>query len=138
MIFAREISPTLTSLVKKIDAETEKNKSAKMGSFVVFLSNDEKGMEEKLKSLASKEGIKNTVLAIDNVAGPEGYNISKDADVTVVLYTKRNVKANHAFRKGELNDSAVSSIVKDVTKILPDKDEKKGDAKKAEKKPAAK
>ena len=131
MIFAREISPTLTSLVKKIDAETEKNKSAKMGSFVVFLSNDEKGMEEKLKSLASKEGIKNTVLAIDNVAGPEGYNIAKDADVTVVLYTKRNVKANHSFRKGELNDSAVSSIVKDVTKILPDKDEKKGEAKKA-------
>ncbi|MFN6052232.1 MAG: hypothetical protein ACK47R_15500, partial [Planctomycetia bacterium] len=110
MIFAREISPTLTSLVKKIDAETEKNKSAKMGSFVVFLSNDEKGMEEKLKSLASKEGIKNTVLAIDNVAGPEGYNIAKDAEVTVVLYTKRNVKANHAFRKGELNESAVSSI----------------------------
>ena len=131
MIFAREISPTLTSLVKKIDAETEKNKSAKMGSFVVFLSNDEKGMEEKLKSLASKEGIKNTVLAIDNVAGPDGYNIAKDADVTVVLYTKRNVKANHSFRKGELNDSAVSSIVKDVTKILPDKDEKKGEAKKA-------
>lgn len=133
MIFAREITPALTSLVKKIDAETAKNKSARMGSFVVFLSNDEKGMEDKLKALATKEGIKDIVLSIDNVAGPEGYNIAKDAEVTVVLYTKRNVKANHAFRKGELNDAAVSAIVKDVAKILPEKDEKK-----SEKKPAAK
>ena len=50
MIFAREVSDNLTSLVKKIDAETAKNKKAKMGSFVVFISQDEK-LGDKLKDL---------------------------------------------------------------------------------------
>ena len=118
MIFAREITDDLTSLVKKIDAETGKNKSARMGSFVVFLSNDE-GMEEKLKELAKKEGLKHTILTLDNPAGPRGYNITKDADVTVVLYNKRTVKANHAYKKGEFKAKDVETITKDVSKILP-------------------
>ena len=73
---------------------------------------------------AKKENIKSLVLAIDNVAGPQAYNIAKDAEVTVVLYNKRTVKANYAFRKGELNEKAVEAIVKDIPKIL-EKDEKK-------------
>src|SRR5260370_847414 len=71
MIFAREISDNLTSLVKKIDEATAENKSNRMGSFVVFLSNDE-GLEQKLKDLATKEGLKHTNLTIDNAAGPRG------------------------------------------------------------------
>ncbi len=120
MIFAREVSDSLTSLVKKIDAETAKNKSAKMGSFVVFLTDDEK-LESTLKSLATKEGIKSTVLSIDNPAGPSKYEVSKDADITVVLYNKRKVAANHAFKKGELNSKAIEAIVADIPKILPSK-----------------
>lgn len=119
MIFAREMTGPLTSLVKKIDAATAKNSSCNMGSFVVFLSDDE-GMEGKLKAFAEKEGIKELVLSIDNPAGPKGYNISKDADVTVVLYTKRKVVENYAFKKGELDDAAVEKIVADVKKILPE------------------
>src|SRR4051812_47786492 len=103
MIFAREITGPLTSLVKKIDEETAKHSDARMGSFVVFLT-DEEGLDKKLKELADKEKIEKTALAIDNPAGPKGYNIAKDADVTVVLYSKKNVKANYAFKKGELND----------------------------------
>jgi len=119
MIFAREITDDLTSLVKKLDAETGKNKSARMGSFVVFLSNDE-GMEEKLKDLAKKEGLKNIILTLDNPAGPRGYKVTKEADVTVVLYNQRTVKANYAFKKGELTSKDVDKIVKSVPKILPD------------------
>ncbi len=118
MIFAREVSDGLTSLVKKIDAETAKNKSAKMGSFVVFLTDDEK-LEGSLKTLADKEGLKSCVLSIDNTAGPKGYEVAKDADITVVLYNKRKVEANFAFKKGELNSAAIEKIVAAVPKILP-------------------
>ncbi len=129
MIFAREVSDSLTSLVKKIDAETAKNKSAKMGSFVVFLTDDEK-IEGSLKSLAQKEGIKSTVLSIDNPAGPDKYGVSKDADITVVLYNQRKVAANHVFKKGELNSKAIDAIVADLPKILVKKTEaKKTDSK---------
>ena len=41
-------------------------------------------------------------------------------EVTVVLYTKRTVKANHTFKKGELNDKAIDAIVADLAKILPE------------------
>jgi hypothetical protein len=118
MIFAREVSDSLTSLVKKIDAETAKNKSAKMGSFVVFLSDDEK-LGDTLKALAAKEGIKNCILSIDNPAGPEGYEVAKNADVTVVLYNKQRVAANYAFKKGQLNAKGIDAVIKDLPKILP-------------------
>jgi hypothetical protein len=117
MIFAREINDNLTSLVKKIDAATAANKKARMGSFVVFLSDDE-GLEKKLKTLADKESIKHTVLTIDNPAGPKAYHVNKLADVTVVLYDRQTVKINHAYRKGELTPQAVAQIVKEVPKIL--------------------
>ena len=124
MIFAREVSDPLTSLVKKIDAATAKNAAYKMGSFVVFMSDDE-GLEKKLKDLAETEKLKKTALTIDNRSGPSGYHIAKDADITVVLYrgsySKGAVKANHAFKKGEMTEKDIDGIVEDLAKILPDK-----------------
>jgi hypothetical protein len=120
MIFAREISDPLTSLVKKIDAATEKHNDARMGSFVVFLSDDE-GLEGKVKDLIDKQKLEHVVLTIDNAQGPPNYEIAKDADVTVVLYEKQNVKANYAFKKGKLKDKDVDKIVADLSKILPAK-----------------
>jgi hypothetical protein len=119
MIFARETSDALTSLVKKIDSATAANESKRMGSFVVFLSDDE-ALAEKLKSLAVKEGIKHTVLAMDSPAGPAGYDVAKEAAVTVVLYNNRKVEANHAFRKGALNDKGIAAVLADLLKILTD------------------
>ena len=119
MIFAREITGPLTSLVKKIDAATVKNSKARMGSFVVFCNDDEK-LEGKLKELADKEKIKKTVLTIvDRPAGPSGYSLAKDADITVVLYVNKTVKANYAFKKGKLGDKDIDKIVGDLKKILP-------------------
>jgi hypothetical protein len=117
MIFAREISPSLTSLVKKIDAETGKNSGKKMGSFVVFC-NDNPSLEGQLKELAEKEKLKDLVLSVDNPAGPKGYKIAQEADVTVILYTKRKVVSNFAFKKGELKDGDIDKILKDLPKIL--------------------
>lgn len=123
MIFAREASDSLTSLVKKIDAATAKNSDKNMKSFIVFLT-DEENAKDKLKELADKNNIKKLVISIDNVAGPKGYNIAKDADVTVVLYNKRKVESNYAFKKGELNSQAIEKILADIPKILPEKSSK--------------
>src|SRR5262245_33930640 len=117
MIFAREASDSLTSLVKKIDAATVENKDKNMCSFITFLTDDEDAAD-KLKKVAEKEGIKKLVFAVDNVAGPKDHKIDKNADVTVVLYNKRTVEANHSFRKGELNAAAVETVVGDLKKIL--------------------
>jgi hypothetical protein len=120
MVFAREHSPELAKLVKKIDEATAKHKDASMGSFVVFLS-DKEGLDKELAEAATKHKIENTILAIDNPAGPAKYEVAKDADITVVLYVDRVVKANHSFKKGELKDGDIDTIVKDIPKILPTK-----------------
>ncbi|HZV05377.1 MAG TPA: hypothetical protein VE999_09865 [Gemmataceae bacterium] len=117
MVFAREVTDSLTSLVKKIDEATQKNSDARMGSFVVFCS-DEEGLKKKLEDLADKEKLKKTILTIDNPAGPEGYDIAKDADVTVLLYVGQQVKVNHAYKKGELSGSEVDKILSELPKIL--------------------
>ena len=124
MIFAREINDGLTSLVKKLDDATDRHSDCRMGSFVVFC-NDEEGLDKKLKALAEKEKLKHIVLTIDNPAGPKSYHITKDAEVTVVLYTDLEVKANFAFKKGELKAADIEKIVSEVSKVLPKKDKKK-------------
>jgi hypothetical protein len=120
VVFAREVTPEVTKLIKKLDQCTAKNEGCKMGSYVVFLC-DKEGLSRELKELADKEKFEHIVLSIDNPAGPQEYKICKDADVTVLLYTKHVVKANYAFKKGEMKDQDIETIVKDVPKILPEK-----------------
>lgn len=116
VVFAREATPAVAKLLKELDAATVKNEKAKMGSYAVFCS-DKDGLDKQLEKLAKDQKLSMLVLAIDNPAGPEKYKIAKDADVTVVLYTNFEVKANHTFRKGELTDAAITKVVGDVAKI---------------------
>ena len=120
MIFARNPDCLMTqALIKKVDATVAKNAKCDMGSFVVFCTDDSTA-EAKLKAMAEKEGLKNVVLALDTPAGPSKYKFAKDADVTVVFYTKRTVKANHTFKAGELTAEKIDTVLKDVSKITPE------------------
>jgi len=118
MVFARETTDPVKKLIKELDGATVKNGDAKMGSFFVFLSDDE-GLEKSLKTIAEKCELKKTVLTLDNKAGPEGYKIAPESDVTVVLYVGRVVKANYTFKKGEMTEKDVAKVLADLPKILP-------------------
>lgn len=117
MVFAREVTPAVAKLAKQIDEANLKNTKKGMGSFVVFLSNSEE-LPKQAKDMAEKEKLKTIILSVDNPAGPTRYNVAKDADVTVVLYNEFVVSTNHAFRKGELNDQAVTKVVEEIAKIV--------------------
>jgi hypothetical protein len=120
VVFARTTTDTETAkLLKKIDDATAAHSKCDMGSFAVFMSDSDKA-EADLKALVKNQGLKKLIVALDNPGGPEKYKISKDADVTVLLYTDHVVKANYAFKKGELTDAKIDEIVKDVSKILPE------------------
>lgn len=118
LIFAREITKPLTDLVKKVDAEAANKKSAKLRAIVVIVSDDD-AVETNLKDFGEKHELKNVNLAIMEPAGPKRYKLSKEADVTVVIYKRWKVEANHAFKKGELNEKGVEKILADVPKIVP-------------------
>ncbi|MSU79051.1 MAG: hypothetical protein EXS16_13265 [Gemmataceae bacterium] len=117
VVFAREATPAVAKLLKQLDDATVKNGKAEMGSYAVFCS-DKDGLDKALTKLAGEQKLKKLILSIDNPAGPKDYQIAKDADVTVLLYLDFTVKANHAFRKGELNDASITKVVADVTKIV--------------------
>jgi hypothetical protein len=120
MVFAREVSPPLTQLIKRLDAVTVKHSKAGLHSCAILL-NSEAGVANQLKQLANKENVRHTILRTYKPEGPKGYNLAKDADITVVVYSDRLVKANHTFRKGGLKDKDIETIVADVVKNLPGK-----------------
>ena len=117
MIFARQMTPELTRLIKRIDEATSKNKGRNMGSFAVLLS-DADNLETGMKELAKKEQIQHCILAIDQPEGPDGYDIARETDVAVVLYSNLTVKAIHNLKNAELNDKQIEAIVADLAKIL--------------------
>lgn len=118
MVFARTADcPCAEMLIKKLEELTAANSKAEMGSFVVFLSDDDK-LADTLKTMADKAGLKNVTIAVDNPAGPDKYNVAKDADITVVLYKDRKVVANHAFAKGKLTEKDVETISAEVSKMV--------------------
>jgi hypothetical protein len=117
VVFARTADcPMTQKLIKAIDKATAENKKAEMGSYVVFCS-DEENLEAKLKDMVKTADLKETVLSIDSPSGPGKYKIAKDADLTVVLYRNRKVVENFAFKKGEITDKNIDTIIADTAKI---------------------
>lgn len=104
--------------MKELDKAVAAGKDAKLASFVVFLTDNREKLEPQLKALAEKEKIENVPLTIvEGVAGPEKYKIAKDADVTVILYTKGKAEASFAFEKGKLEEKGVKEVVAALSKI---------------------
>ena len=126
LVFAREVSDPLTSLVKKLDKQVAKasigrREPEKLGVFIVFCSDDAE-MGPRLRDLIVKEGLRHVVLCTHNVAGPKRYAVAKEADLTVVVYDDReNVTANFALRKGELDTKKAKDIITALNRVLQEK-----------------
>jgi len=118
-VFTREFSDSVKDLVKKIDSQVEKNSEKKMAAFVVVMTDDPDAVEPKLEKFAEDAKLQKTPLTIvEGVTGPENYNLSKDAEVTVMMWVNSEVKVNQAFAKAKLDKKAVDSLVGETKKIL--------------------
>ncbi len=124
MIFAREISDPLTSLVKTLDKQLaaipRRKGEDKLGVFVVFCT-DDPNMPKRLEKLIDDEGLKHVVLCTFAPSGPVRYRIAADASHTVLVYRADIVTANFALRKDELDEDTEEFILKAVKKVLPKK-----------------
>jgi hypothetical protein len=118
VIFAKQVTPALAQLIKRIDAATVASKDG-MGSYVVICS-DAPGVDRQLLGVAQQMQIQQTVLTTYKAGGPEKYRLNPQADVTVLLYNHFTVKANHAFQNAELTETAINAIVVDLGKMLAD------------------
>ena len=120
MVFARTMDAGTEKLIAAIEKATAANSKCEMGAFVVFLTDDDKAAD-KLKEMSDKLKLKSVTLAVDNPAGPDKYNVAKDADITGVLYAERTSKVNMAFEKGKITDKDIEAVVAGVSKITPAK-----------------
>ncbi len=115
IVFARTATDTLGKLAAGIDKAVIRNKEADLRSWITFLHPDLVSFDPKLVQWARQHAVANVPLAVvEDLAGPPGYTISKDADVTVILSVKQKVVANFAFRAGELTDARVEEVLKAV------------------------
>lgn len=118
-IQTRKTTDELASLVKKLDRMVdnagEKKGAATKHAFLVYLTNNPDVAEKELEAFAEKHKIKNIPLTIfDGVAGPRNYNIAKDAEVTVMMWKKQEVKVNQAFASDKLDKEAVRKVLRDA------------------------
>ena len=120
MVFARSLTEPTVLLLKHLDAATAKYRQHELGTFVVFLDDNER-LIPRLQETAKKQSLKHTILATDLPAGPDGFKVAEEADLTVVLYREHEVLANHAFRKGELDKEAIQKILADLPRLVNEK-----------------
>jgi uncharacterized cysteine cluster protein YcgN (CxxCxxCC family) len=96
-----------------------KNKDLK--AFFVYVTDDQEKAEKQLKEIAKKNELKVLPLTIfKGVKGPDGYNISEKAGVTLVAWKEGTVKMTKAYEPGKFCDQcakgAIASFVKENIK----------------------
>jgi hypothetical protein len=121
LLFARDISDPLIALVRKIDRQLDKAPARgpdknRRGVFVVFTS-DDPALKRWLQELIVKEKLKHVLLCFGTDKALEKYEIAEESAQTVVIYQDRLVKANHAFRKGELDTGWADVILKALAEV---------------------
>jgi hypothetical protein len=119
VVFARNPSDPLGKLVAKLDKAVGDNKKADLRGWVTFLSNDQPSLDPQVVDWAKKHAIRRMPLGVfESEDGPPSYRLAREADVTVLLFVKKKVVANFAFRSGELNGDRIAEIEKALPRIL--------------------
>jgi hypothetical protein len=120
VVFARGLSDPLGKLLTKLDAEALAHKESGHKVWMTLLS--EKADLDALAKWAQKQGLKSApVGAFEDADGPPAYKLHKDAEVTVILFTKQKTVATFAFRAGELDDKGIEKVLKAVPQLFEGK-----------------
>ena len=119
IVFARGLSGPLAQLVRGIDKAVADHQSLGLRGWITFLNDDQVRFDPQVAQWAKDHAIRHLPLGVfEDTGGPPSYRLSRDADVTVLLFVKRQVVANFAFRAGELKRQAISEVMKGLTGIL--------------------
>jgi len=119
-VFARSIDGKLDSLLKELDQVVAANESKKAVSFVNLDGENIDGLKTQAQKLVDKAKVNNIAVVVptEKRQGWGGLKLNPKADLTVLIYRKGKIAANHAFAEGELDEKAIKKIVKDTSLIL--------------------
>lgn len=121
MVFARKADKNLVALVKQLDQAVVDKADQKLAVLVNLIGNNPDELKKTGAELAKTNDIKNVAFVVpqDNENGPPEFNISPEAETTVMLYRRGKVAANYAVPPGKLDSATIQAIVADTSKILP-------------------
>jgi hypothetical protein len=125
-------------LLQKLDEMLPRFQADGLHAFAVILSPDaqssvfqektegvdkvlqEEELREKLRARLEPvaTGFKGLVVSTYPAQGPAGYNLNPKAEVTVVVYDRLKVRANWAFREGQLTSRGIQQVITGVEKVL--------------------
>jgi quercetin dioxygenase-like cupin family protein len=119
LVFARDFNEQVARLIRRLDDELAKNKAAKAkgkeGHALVVLLSDDDALESQLKDFGAKHNVNQVTTGIDPSAGSPKWMLSREADVTIILYERFKVTRNYALKRGELKGETIETIVADVS-----------------------
>ena len=120
IVFARSLSDPLGKLAAGLDKAVSDSKAADLRAWVTILSEDQTTLDPKVVEWGKKYALHAVPVGVfENLDGPPSYRLSRDADVTVILFVNRKVAADFAFRQEEWNDDRVVDVLKALPGILP-------------------
>jgi hypothetical protein len=125
LVFARRTDEPTARLLRGVRDAVRSGHAQKLFGWFVFLSPADTASQTAAERQAFEFARANgaTSLPISNLgdpAGPPGYQIDPDAQVTLVFFRSGKVLANRAFRAREWNNKAADSLVRELPKLLQD------------------
>lgn len=113
MIFARTADESLAKLIDELEEELKEHESDKLTGFVNMIGADAESLKVAAAKFVKDNDIERVAFVVPEDAenGPNNLKIAPEADLTVVCYKGGEVKASHAFKKGELSDDTIGAIV---------------------------
>jgi len=114
IVFARTLSPQLGKLLAQLDAAMGKQQGQKDGlqAWLTMLDDGQADLDGRIVAFSKTHAIRHLPLgAFTDGDGPPAYRLSREADVTVILFVQRKVTASFAFRAGELTEQAIERII---------------------------
>jgi hypothetical protein len=122
VVFARTPDDSLGKLTRGLDKALVDHKAAEFRAWVTFLHADQATFDAKVVDWSKKQAIRTVPLGVfEDADGPPSYKLSRDAEVTVLVFVKQKVVANFAFRAGELTDERVADVMKAVAGVAEKK-----------------
>jgi hypothetical protein len=114
MVFAARTGPALAATIEGLEKAAAAAKGP-AGACVVVTDTSE-ATKAELKKLAMVKS--HVVLGVIDAAKLKRYALHPDAEVTVLLFSRQVVRANHAFKAGELTEKRAGEIADEAAKFL--------------------
>ncbi|MCS6864463.1 MAG: hypothetical protein RMJ56_11535 [Gemmataceae bacterium] len=120
IVFARSLNSTLGKLLSQLESALQPHKNSGCKVWMTLLT--DKADLDALAKWAQQQGLKACPVGVfEDADGPPSYKLNKEADVTVIFFTQQKVVANFAFRPGELDATAIETVMKSVPRLFDKK-----------------